>query len=177
MTTLIYARLIAPPAARAAHNPLVLEQRVFLQWPQPQAVWAEVRSTLGQFARQAVPIFVLITLVASVLEWLGALAVAEQALTPLMSLFNLPAHTALAVVMGSIRKDGLVLFAEGGLAQQLSSIQLLTGVYLAGVLLPCFVTVLTIAREQSWRRRCRCFCPAAGLGWSLDAWRITQEPP
>ena len=33
----------------------------------------------------------------------------------------------------------------------LTPLQVLTGVYLAGVLLPCLVTLLTIAREQSLR--------------------------
>ena len=43
-----------------------------------------------------------------------------------------------------------LLLAEQSSAATLTSVQVLTGVYLAGVLLPCLVTVLTIAREQSW---------------------------
>ena len=53
--------------------------------------------------------------------------------------------------MASIRKDGLLLFAEPGTLAVLTPPQILTGVYLAGVLLPCLVTALTIAREQSVR--------------------------
>ena len=56
----------------------------------------------------------------------------------------------------------------------LKPLQILTGVYLAGVLLPCLVTALTIARKQSVRfavglmarccdRRDR-FFDASGLG-------------
>jgi len=55
----------------------------------------------------------------------------------------------LPVILASIRKDGLLLFAEPNAASGLSPLQILTGVYLAGVLLPCLVTALTIAREQS----------------------------
>ena len=33
----------------------------------------------------------------------------------------------------------------------MTTVQVLTGVYLAGVLFPCLVTALTIARETSWR--------------------------
>ena len=52
-------------------------------------------------------------------------------------------------IFASIRKDGLLLFAEPDTLALLTPLQILTGVYLAGVLLPCLVTALTIAREQS----------------------------
>jgi Fe2+ transport system protein B len=50
----------------------------------------------------------------------------------------------------------------------------LTAVYLAGVLLPCLVTALTIAREQSWRFAAKLLTRqalaasvfAAALAWS-----------
>ncbi len=41
-----------------------------------------------------------------------------------------------------------MLLAEPSVAAGLGAVQLLTAVYLAGVLLPCLVTCLTIAREQ-----------------------------
>ena len=39
-----------------------------------------------------------------------------------------------------------------GLAFPMTSAQTLTAVYLAGVLLPCLVTALTIAKESSWKQ-------------------------
>ncbi len=111
-------------------------------------LWHEVRSTLMQFFRQAVPIFVLICMVASLLTVSGFLAVISTALGPLMSLFRLPAEAALPMVMASIRKDGIFLFASSdGLAIPMSDLQVLTAVYLAGVLLPCLVTAMTIGKE------------------------------
>jgi hypothetical protein len=68
-----------------------------------------------------------------------------------MGLFGLPPKAALPVILASIRKDGLLLFAEPDTLAILTPLQILTGVYLAGVLLPCLVTALTIAREQSVR--------------------------
>ena len=67
-----------------------------------------------------------------------------------MKFVNLPEDASLAVIFGSIRKDGLLLLAEPNLVSSLSAIQILTGVYLAGTLLPCIVTFLTIIREMSW---------------------------
>lgn len=68
-----------------------------------------------------------------------------------MGAFHLPAESALPVVLASIGKDGIFLLAAGdGLAIPLTGLQVLTAVYLAGVLLPCLVTALTIAKETSW---------------------------
>ena len=55
--------------------------------------------------------------------------------------------------MGSIRKDGLaigLLDSDWGSLKVVldSPAQVLTAVYLAGVLLPCLVTILTIKREM-----------------------------
>ena len=98
----------------------------------------------------ALPIFFAITFVASLLSWTGIIDVFADELSFIMRLFNLPEDSSLAVIFGSIRKDGLLLLAEPNLMNSLSAIQILTGVYLAGTLLPCIVTFLTIIREMSW---------------------------
>ncbi|MEB3336537.1 MAG: GTPase [Leptolyngbyaceae bacterium] len=150
ITTLIYARLIAPKAARSPQNRLVIEHHTFLEIPQGSAIWREAKGTLNQFFTNALPIFLGITLIASSLDWLGALnRLSAWITTPMMGLFQLPAGAALPVILASIRKDGMLLFAEPNLVTDLSPLQILTGVYLAGVLLPCLVTAWTIAREQS----------------------------
>ncbi|MFM7447604.1 MAG: nucleoside recognition domain-containing protein [Leptolyngbyaceae cyanobacterium] len=149
LTTLIYTRLIAPESARSAQNTLVIERRTFLEIPQWSAIGREVKGTLNQFFTNAIPIFLVITLIASVLDWLGVLNSLSRLINPAMGLFRLPPEAALPVILASIRKDGLLLFAEPNTVSVLSPLQILTGVYLAGVLLPCLVTALTIAREQS----------------------------
>jgi Fe2+ transport system protein B len=148
VTTLIYTRLISPREARSGLNS-VRERRTFLELPAPGAVWREARGTLRQFFLTAIPIFILITFAASLLDWLGVLNMLSGALSPVMSLFNLPADAALPMLLASIRKDGVLLFAEPHLVNALTPLQALTGVYLAGVLLPCLVTALTIAREKT----------------------------
>lgn len=87
-----------------------------------------------------------------------------------MILFNLPAETAVAVAMGSIRKDGMavgLLDADwGSLKVALGSpSQVLTAVFLAGVLLPCLVTLMTIGREMGGRF-------AARLALRQAAWAV-----
>jgi len=151
ITTLVYLRLTAPREARSRLNLVVLEGRTFLVWPRLSAVWAEARATIGSFFFQAMPIFIAITVVASLLDWAGALDAMAGVLAPVMAMFQLPPDAALPTVLASIRKDGILLFAAEGRAEALSPVQVLTAVYLAGVLLPCLVTALTISREMSAR--------------------------
>jgi len=149
-TTLVYTRLVSTREARSPLNVLLVEGRTFLVLPRPAAVWNEASGTVEQFFRQALPVFLLITVAASLLHLLGAVAAVAGGLGPLMGVFGLPVDAAVPVLLASIRKDGILLLAEPGLAAALSSLQVLTGVYLAGVLLPCLVTVATVAREISW---------------------------
>jgi len=170
VTTLVYARLIAPERARTAS--LATENRAFLQWPNWQSVWRETRTVIRSFFLKALPVFAGIVLVASLLDYFGVLDVMGEALGPVMGLFNLPGETALVVVMGSIRKDGLLLLQSDGLSATLSAmtpIQVLTAVYLAGVLLPCLVTAITVAKELSPRYAGRMLLrqAAAAIGFSL----------
>ncbi|MEM9006342.1 MAG: nucleoside recognition domain-containing protein [Cyanobacteria bacterium P01_F01_bin.86] len=151
LTTLIYTRLIAPKAARSPHNALMIEQRTFLEVPRWSAIWRETQGTLSQFFANAIPIFLGITIIASVLDGVGLITALAGWMNLLMGLFGLPPEAALPVILASIRKDGLLLFAEPDTLAVLTPLQILTGVYLAGVLLPCLVTALTIAREQSVR--------------------------
>jgi ferrous iron transport protein B len=161
-TTLVYVRIVSSPLARSRSNLLIVEGRSFLEWPTLDAVWREAQFTLGSFLRKALPIFFAITMVASLIAWAGVLDGLARVLEPAMGLFGLPAESAMAVILASVRKDGLLLLAEQGLAASLSSLQLLTAVYLAGVFLPCLVTVMTIARERSGRVAGRILVRQAG---------------
>jgi len=170
VTTLVYARLIAPERARTAS--LATENRAFLQWPTWRSVWRETKTVVLSFFLKALPVFAGIVFVASLLDYVGVLTVIGEALGPVMGLFNLPGETALVVVMGSIRKDGLLLLQSDGLSATLSAmtpIQVLTAVYLAGVLLPCLVTAITVAKELSPRYAARMLLrqAAAAIGFSL----------
>ena len=150
-TTLLYTGLIARRTARSPSHLMLTEGRgrVLLTWPRPRTVWLETQSVVQEFFRRALPVFLAITAAASLLHWLGALQAASAVVEPAMAAFRLPSEAALAVVLASVRKDGILLLAEPSVAASLSAVQLLTAVYLAGVLLPCLVTCLTIAREQS----------------------------
>ena len=154
ITTLVYVRFTTPKAFRNNLNTLQLPPSEPVQLPSLRSVWMEAWHTLRQFLRLALPVFLLICLVAAMMQVTGMLDLLALATAPLMALFNLPGDAAVAVVLGSIRKDGLAIALLdsdwAALKVPLSTpVQVLTAVYLAGVLLPCLVTLLTIAREFS----------------------------
>jgi len=82
VTTLIYVRLIAPPAA--PQSTAVVDRRTFLQVPAPRAVAREAWSAIREFATKAVPVFVAITFAASLLDRAGAIDALGRALGPRM---------------------------------------------------------------------------------------------
>ncbi len=177
-TTLVYLRFTVPAETRLKTNRLKLIDRDFLQLPRLKDIWRESWSVFKQFVRLALPVFFLICIVAAVLQWAGALDFLSDSLTPVMSFFHLPGEAAPAMILGSVRKDGIAIGLLNGDWKSLKApletpAQMLTAVYLAGVLLPCLVTSLTIARELSpvfaIKLMCRQALAASAFGL-LIAW-------
>ncbi|MCC5850044.1 MAG: 50S ribosome-binding GTPase [Verrucomicrobia bacterium] len=178
LTTLVYVRLTTPKAYRDSLNTLKLPPCEPVQWPSLRSVVREAWETLRQFLQLALPVFFVICFVAALLQLSGLLGLLVRFGAPLMELFNLPGEAATAVILGSIRKDGLaiaLLDADwNALKVPLQTpVQVLTAVYLAGVLLPCLVTLWTIAREFNSRyalRLCLRQVTAAAAFSLLLAW-------
>ena len=108
---------------------------------------------MGDFFGIALPIFIAICVFAGLSQWFGALEALTHLCAPLMALFRLPPEAALAIVLGAVRKDGIAIGLLDSDWHALKvpmdqPLQILTVVYLAGVLLPCLVTMLTVAREM-----------------------------
>ena len=153
ITSLVYLRLTTPNELRHARTEMLLSELGQLQLPDWQMVTRDIIQTIREFLVIALPIFVGICIVAGLLQWSGVLNSLTRLLAPVMAIFNLPAESALAVVLGSVRKDGLAIGLLNGDMETLkvpldTSVHVLTAVYLAGVLLPCLVTVLTVAKEM-----------------------------
>ena len=178
ITTLIYIRFTTPKALRLATNKLEQSVASPLIPPSWKTVWQETFSNIKQFFVMAVPVFIVICFLAAILDWLGLLSWSSKVLAPALALFNLPGDAASAIVLGAIRKDGIAIGlldngGEGLKAEIAMPVQVMTAVYLAGVFLPCLVTVFTIIREISWKfavKLCaRQIVWAAGFGMII-AW-------
>ena len=175
--TLVYTRLTSDPAARSTLNTLLVERRTFLTRPSLAAVGAETRGMVSAFFVTALPIFLAIAMVASLLDWSGVLDAAGRLLAPAMAVVALPVDAALPTVLAAVRKDGILLLAEEGTVASLSATQLLVATFLAGTVLPCLVTAITIGRELGLRFTGRlvvqqaafAVAVAAAVGWTSAA--------
>ena len=129
-----------------------LGERAFLQRPTLRATSWRVKSSLRQFLLQAMPIFLLICVVAALLEYGGMMQWLSLKLTPFMALLHLPAEGTGAVLFSILRKDGLLtLNSDGGaLLASLTAGQVFLTVWLASTLTACLVTLWTIRRELGW---------------------------
>jgi Fe2+ transport system protein B len=104
---------------------------------------------MKQFLIQAMPIFIGICVVASLLEQTGVLSVLTRTLTPLLAIFHLPGDAAGGILFSILRKDGLLLLNrdQGSFIADLSGGQLFILVYLASTLTACLVTMWTVRKE------------------------------
>ena len=153
ITTLLYLRLTIPPELRLAQSKVLLPTLGNLSPPNWGAVFREAIQSLRDFTFMAFPIFIGICVVAGLLQWSGTLDWFTRLLAPVMAFFNLPPEASLAIVLGSVRKDGIAIGLLNGDGSLLkvpldTPVQVLTAVYLAGVLLPCLVTLLAVAKEM-----------------------------
>lgn len=156
LTTLIFLRYALPRQARIASSSPIIARSSPLHAPSLEVLISTIRGALVDFARVALPIFLLVCLLAGLLDWLGVIAGLAGLLAPLMKVFNLPGDASITVLMGAVRKDGIAIGLlapeQSGLKLPgLSAVQLLTLTYLASVMLPCLVTVLTLVREFAYK--------------------------
>jgi ferrous iron transport protein B len=129
-----------------------LHERSFLQKPSLRAVGWRVKAALGQFLKQAMPIFIVICLVAALLEHFGVIAWIAAGLAPVLGLFHLPGEVAPGILFSILRKDGLLTLnsGDGSLITAMSAGQVLVLVWLASTLTACLVTLWTVRKELGW---------------------------
>lgn len=153
ITTLIYIRMVTPRSVRQSQN-LMMEPPIGqLCLPDIRSILRETLQCLKDFLIMALPIFIGICIIAGLLQWSGVLSWLSSLLKPVMAVLNLPPEAALSIVLGSVRKDGIAIGLLDSEWNALkvpidSPVQILTVVYLAGVLLPCLVTAITVAKEM-----------------------------
>jgi ferrous iron transport protein B len=139
--------------ARAEAHALLPGRRTFLQPPTWRGFRWRLTGMIKQFLLQAMPIFLLICVVASLIDGFGGLNRLASVMGPLLSLYGLPESAAVGLLFSVLRKDGmLVLNEQGGtLVQSLDPVSLFVLIYLASTLTACLVTLWTVRKEMGWR--------------------------
>jgi len=112
-----------------------------------------LRAVLAQFLKQAMPVFLLICLFASLLEGMGAIQALSSWMAAPMAALGLPAQAAGGVVFSLLRKDGLLALnqGQGALLAQLTAAQTFVLVWLASTCSACLVTLWIVGRELGAR--------------------------
>ena len=108
---------------------------------------------LEWYLKEAVPLFVLGTLILFVVDRLGWLAVAERAVEPVVrGLLGLPREAAGVFLIGFLRRDfgaaGLYTLADQG---RLAPAQILVAVVTITLFMPCIANFFMIVKERGWR--------------------------
>ncbi|KGR75209.1 nucleoside recognition domain-containing protein [Ureibacillus sinduriensis] len=131
--------------------PKLRQHNSFLQWPSFNTITYRIKPVIGQFVFQAMPIFLLICLVASLMEVTGWMSGLILLATPLLTMVGLSEQIAPAFIASLFRKDGILLLNQDGghFLELIPTGELFIVVFLCSTFTACLVTLMKIAKELS----------------------------
>ncbi len=121
-----------------------------IRFPQIGNLIVKTMARIEWYLREAVPLFVVGTVLLFVADRTGALAVIERVSQPLIvRLLDLPPKTAGVFLIGFLRRDygaaGLYRMAQGGM---LTHVQVLVSLVTMTLFIPCLANFLVIIKEH-----------------------------
>ncbi len=131
-----------------------------LRVPQAGNIAVKTLARIEWYLREALPLFVLGTLILYGLNRLGGLAVLERAAAPVVvGLLGLPREAAGAFILGFLRRDyaaaGLFQhfepFMRAGTMTQEMEIQVTVALVTITLFVPCIANFFMILKERGWR--------------------------
>jgi len=131
-----------------------------LRLPQPANVLVKTVARIEWYLREALPLFLVGTLLLWGLDRAGALAALERAAAPLVvGLLDLPREAAGAFIAGFLRRDYAAagLFAHwqplmrAGAMTRGMEIQVVVALTTITLFIPCIANFLVIIKERGWR--------------------------
>jgi ferrous iron transport protein B len=118
--------------------------------PQAKNIIVKTLARVEWYLREAVPLFLLGTLILFILDKVGALVAIEQFASPVVvGLLGLPIKATEAFLIGFFRRDygaaGLFALAEAG---QLDSTQIIVGLVTITLFVPCIANFFIMVKER-----------------------------
>lgn len=125
-----------------------------MRWPVWSNLGRKTWSRVRWFLREAVPLFVVGTVILFSLDRVGILPLIVRAAEPVMvGMLGLPARAAEAFVMGFLRRDygaaGLFDLARGGL---MDSNQIMVSLTTMTLFVPCVANFLVMVKEHNFKK-------------------------
>ena len=124
-----------------------------IRWPKLGNLLTKTRLRIWWYLGEAVPLFLIGTVLLFALDRIGALTVLASAGRPIVTgLLGLPESTAQILVMGFLRRDygaaGLFQLAHSG---QLTGVQAVVALTVMTLFVPCIANFLMMVRERGLR--------------------------
>lgn len=120
-----------------------------LHMPNIRQMLLQMWQNIQMFIVQALPIFITICLIVSILSLTPILNVLSQIFTPILSLLGISSELSPGILFSMIRKDGMLLFNlhQGALLQGMTAIQLLLLVFFSSTFTACSVTMTMLLKH------------------------------
>jgi ferrous iron transport protein B len=131
-----------------------------LRVPQAGNIAVKTLARIEWYLREALPLFVLGTLILWLLDRFGGLGFLERAAAPVVvGLLDLPKEAAGAFILGFLRRDyaaaGLFLiyepFMDAGTLTRAMQIQVTVALVTITLFIPCIANFFMILKERGWR--------------------------
>jgi len=131
-----------------------------LRVPQASNILVKTTSRIEWYLREALPLFLLGTLILWVLDRIHGLTVLERAMSPVVvGLLGLPKETASAFILGFLRRDyaaaGLFRTFEPALRSHSMTwsmeVQVVVALTTITLFIPCIANFFIILKERGWR--------------------------
>jgi ferrous iron transport protein B len=124
-----------------------------LRVPRPGNILVKTVARIEWYLKEAVPLFVLGTLILFVADRFNLLSKLEAMAAPVLhGLLGLPRETAAAFIVGFLRRDfgaaGLYHMAQAG---QLDRIQVVVAVVVITLFIPCIANFFMMVKERGWK--------------------------
>jgi ferrous iron transport protein B len=153
-----------------------------LRLPRPGNILVKTLARIEWYLKEAVPLFVLGTLILFVADRLDVLSKLERLAGPVLrGVLGLPQETAAAFIVGFLRRDfgaaGLYHMAQAG---RLDPVQVVVAVVVITLFIPCIANFFMMVKERGWAVGLAIasfifpFALAVGatLNWALRAFHV-----
>lgn len=156
-----------------------------LRVPRPGNILVKTLARIEWYLKEAVPLFVLGTLILFVADRLNLLTKLEALAAPVLhGVLGLPRETAAAFIVGFLRRDfgaaGLYHLAQAG---RLDGVQVVVAVVVITLFIPCIANFFMMVKERGWKTGLAiasfifpfALLVGATLNWVLRAMHVTLQ--
>ncbi len=156
-----------------------------LRVPRPGNILVKTLARIEWYLKEAVPLFILGTLILFVADRLNLLTKLEALAAPVLhGILGLPRETAAAFIVGFLRRDfgaaGLYHLAQAG---RLDGIQVVVAVVVITLFIPCIANFFMMVKERGWKTGLAiasfifpfALLVGATLNWVLRAMHVTLQ--